>query len=82
MQNPLPLRHRSNVRPRQVKGEGIRLTIDTQTDTYEQAIAAVQAAYELNPRHRHEQLAAPPPRAIPGRARGSPVAGRGEAQVE
>ncbi|MCL7429799.1 hypothetical protein [Streptomyces sp. YS415] len=27
----------------------MRLTIDTQTDTYEQAIAAVQAAYGLNP---------------------------------
>ncbi|MCX4853915.1 hypothetical protein [Streptomyces canus] len=47
------------------------MTINTQTDTYEQAIAAVQAAYEHNPRHRHEQLAALPPRAIPGRARGS-----------
>jgi hypothetical protein len=29
--------------------EGVQLTIDTQTDTYEQAIAAVQAAYGLNP---------------------------------
>lgn len=29
--------------------EGVELTIDTQTDTYEQAIAAVQAAYGLNP---------------------------------
>ena len=29
--------------------EGAQLTIDTQTDTYEQAIAAVQAAYGLNP---------------------------------
>ncbi|WP_328980637.1 hypothetical protein [Streptomyces canus] len=27
----------------------MQLTIDTQTDTYEQAIAAVQAAYGLNP---------------------------------
>ncbi|MGW7695564.1 hypothetical protein ACWGMA_43255 [Streptomyces asiaticus] len=27
----------------------MRLTIDTETDTYEQAIAAVQAAYELRP---------------------------------
>lgn len=27
----------------------MRLTIDTQTDTYEQAIAAVQAAYGFNP---------------------------------
>jgi len=31
------------------EGEGVRLTIDTQTDTYEQVIAAVQAAYGLNP---------------------------------
>jgi hypothetical protein len=31
------------------EGEGVQLTIDTQTDTYEQAIAAVQAAYGLNP---------------------------------
>lgn len=29
--------------------EGVQLTIDTQTETYEQAIAAVQAAYGLNP---------------------------------
>jgi hypothetical protein len=27
----------------------VRLTIDTDTDTYEQAIAAVQAAYGLRP---------------------------------
>ncbi|MGW2706564.1 hypothetical protein [Streptomyces sp. NPDC001340] len=27
----------------------MRLTIDTETDTYEQAIAAVQAAYGLRP---------------------------------
>jgi hypothetical protein len=31
------------------EGEGVQLTIDTQRDTYEQAIAAVQAAYGLNP---------------------------------
>jgi hypothetical protein len=31
------------------EGAGVQLTIDTQTDTYEQAIAAVQAAYGLNP---------------------------------
>ncbi|MEU6258625.1 hypothetical protein [Streptomyces sp. NPDC047043] len=31
------------------EGEGVQLTIDTRTDTYEQAIAAVQAAYGLNP---------------------------------
>jgi hypothetical protein len=31
------------------KGEGVQLNIDTQQDTYEQAIAAVQAAYGLNP---------------------------------
>ncbi|GAB3009877.1 hypothetical protein GCM10023080_090080 [Streptomyces pseudoechinosporeus] len=31
------------------EGASVRLTIDTQTDTYEQAIAAVQAAYGLNP---------------------------------
>ncbi|MEU9737179.1 hypothetical protein [Streptomyces sp. NPDC048002] len=31
------------------EGAGVRLTIDTQRDTYEQAIAAVQAAYGLNP---------------------------------
>lgn len=30
------------------KGEGVQLTIDTQTDTYEQAIAAVRAAYGRN----------------------------------
>ncbi|MEU6260470.1 hypothetical protein [Streptomyces sp. NPDC047043] len=30
------------------EGEGVQLTLDTQTDTYEQAIAAVQAAYGLN----------------------------------
>jgi hypothetical protein len=29
-------------------GAGVRLAIDTQTDTYEQAITAVQAAYGLN----------------------------------
>lgn len=32
-----------------MEGEGVQLTIDTQTDSYEQAIAAVQAAYGLNP---------------------------------
>jgi hypothetical protein len=32
-----------------LEGEGVQLTIDTQRDTYEQAIAAVQAAYGLNP---------------------------------
>jgi hypothetical protein len=31
------------------KGRGVRLTIDTGTDSYEQAIAAVQAAYGLRP---------------------------------
>ncbi|MFJ9729316.1 hypothetical protein ACIRP3_41895 [Streptomyces sp. NPDC101209] len=31
------------------EGEGVQLTIDTQQDTYEQAIAAVQAAYGFNP---------------------------------
>ncbi|MFF0016228.1 DUF6292 family protein [Streptomyces sp. NPDC005374] len=34
---------------REMEGEGVQLTIDTQTDSYEQAIAAVQAAYGLNP---------------------------------
>jgi hypothetical protein len=32
-----------------MEGEGVQLTIDTQRDTYEQAIAAVQAAYGFNP---------------------------------
>ncbi len=32
-----------------VEGESVRLVIDTQSDTYEQAIAAVQAAYGFNP---------------------------------
>ncbi|MEU0413601.1 hypothetical protein ABZ307_38225 [Streptomyces griseorubiginosus] len=32
-----------------MEGDGVQLTIDTQRDTYEQAIAAVQAAYGLNP---------------------------------
>ena len=32
-----------------MEGEGVQLTIDTQRDTYEQAITAVQAAYGLNP---------------------------------
>ncbi|MGW6738122.1 DUF6292 family protein [Streptomyces sp. NPDC055013] len=32
-----------------IEGAGVQLTIDTQTDSYEQAIAAVQAAYGLNP---------------------------------
>jgi hypothetical protein len=32
-----------------MKGRGVRLTIDTETDSYEQAIAAVQAAYGLRP---------------------------------
>ncbi|WP_259334232.1 hypothetical protein [Streptomyces umbrinus] len=32
-----------------LEGGGVRLTIDTGTDTYEQAIAAVQAAYGLRP---------------------------------
>ncbi|MEU8992866.1 hypothetical protein AB0C98_41900 [Streptomyces sp. NPDC048558] len=32
-----------------IEGPGMQLTIDTQTDTYEQAIAAVQSAYGLNP---------------------------------
>lgn len=31
------------------EGAGVQLTIDTQRDTYEQAIAVVQAAYGLNP---------------------------------
>ncbi|MDQ1042130.1 DUF6292 family protein [Streptomyces sp. V4I2] len=31
------------------EGTGVQLTIDTHTDTYEQAIAAVQAAYGRNP---------------------------------
>ncbi len=31
------------------KGRGVRLIIDTETDSYEQAIAAVQAAYGLRP---------------------------------
>lgn len=31
------------------KGRGVRLIIDTGTDSYEQAIAAVQAAYGLRP---------------------------------
>ncbi|MFD3841480.1 hypothetical protein ACFWWC_35265 [Streptomyces sp. NPDC058642] len=30
-------------------GGVVRLTIDTETDTYEEAIAAVQAAYGLRP---------------------------------
>lgn len=35
--------------PETQEGTGVQLTIDTQTDSYEQAIAAVQAAYGLNP---------------------------------
>ena len=31
------------------KRESVQLTIDTQTHTYEQAIAAVQATYGFNP---------------------------------
>ncbi|MFG2794616.1 hypothetical protein [Streptomyces sp. NPDC048419] len=31
------------------EGDSVQLTIDTKTDSYEQAIAAVQAAYGLNP---------------------------------
>lgn len=46
----------------------MQLTIDTDTDTYEQAIAAVQAAYGLRPvplptgRNHHRSTHAPPRR--------------------
>ncbi|MFE1834025.1 hypothetical protein [Streptomyces sviceus] len=44
------------------------MTIDTQTDSYEQAIAAVQAAYGLNPAAVASSWPeAPAP--VPGRAR-------------
>ncbi|WP_405524451.1 hypothetical protein [Streptomyces canus] len=46
----------------------MQLTIDTQTDTYEQAIAAVQAAYGLNPAAAAGSCPRPP-RRCPGRAR-------------
>ena len=49
------------------KGAGVQLTIDTQTGTYEQAIAAVQAAYGLNPADvAGGWPAAPPLEARPG----------------
>ncbi|MFC8095341.1 hypothetical protein [Streptomyces sp. NPDC057301] len=45
----------------------MQLTIDTQTDTYEQAIAAVQAAYGLNPAAvAGDWPAAPAPTSRPG----------------
>ncbi|MFC8349570.1 DUF6292 family protein [Streptomyces sp. NPDC057280] len=39
-------------RPNAVKEQGMRLTIDTLTDAYEQALAVVEAAYGRNPMPR------------------------------
>jgi hypothetical protein len=44
----------------------VRLTIDTETDTYEQAMAAVQAAYGLRPAVPGTWLAAPAAESRPG----------------
>ncbi|MEV6617282.1 hypothetical protein AB0N31_26205 [Streptomyces sp. NPDC051051] len=44
----------------------MRLTIDTETDTYEQAMAAVQAAYGLRPATPETWPAAPPAEPCPG----------------
>jgi hypothetical protein len=49
--------------------EGVQLTIDTQTDTYEQAIAAVQAAYGLNLAFVASSWPPTPLRRCPGRPR-------------
>ncbi|MGA5364011.1 hypothetical protein [Streptomyces purpurascens] len=48
------------------KGRDVRLTIDTETDSYEQAIAAVQAAYGLRPDVPADWLDAPATEPRPG----------------
>jgi hypothetical protein len=49
-----------------IKGRGLRLTIDTETDSYEQAIAVVQAAYGLRPDVPADWLDAPATEPRPG----------------